>query len=439
MGGEGYDAIVVGAGPSGSSCAILLAKKGLRVLVIDKETFPRDKPCGDAIGGKALSVLSELGLSEKLFEIGFARSSGLVFSSPNGSKVEIQLPEGGGAEKGYVCRREALDAMLFCEAKKHCETLEGARVAEVLRDGGNVDVVPGARGGGSRDVNPIVAGGTGFGGSLSEGKVVGVRVRMPDGSGRDFFGKAVVGADGANSIVASKTGCARFEPKHMCSAIRAYYSGVGGLGGNIEVHFLPECMPGYFWIFPLSESTANVGTGMLLSDIGRRKANLSRVLAACMRNPRFAGRFGNAKQEGEERGWMLPLASARRKCAGDGFLLVGDAASLVDPFSGEGVGNGMVSAKLAAEAIGAALSKGGEMRHADFLGYEKALWGLIGPDVSSSLTLQKAGKLPFMLDLFIGKAQKSARLRSEIGAMISSKEEKMRANDPAFCLRMLFC
>ena len=226
-------------------------------------------------------------------------------------------------------------------------------------------------------------------------------------------------------------------PEHYCSAVRGYYAGVGGLRGNIEIHFLPECMPGYFWIFPLSGTEANVGVGMLLSDITGRRINLSCVLVECMKNSRFAGRFDNAKLEGEVRGWSLPLASAKRKCAGDGFVLLGDAASLIDPFSGEGIGNGMKSAKIAADILAPAIAKG-EVAEADCLAYERALWDEIGNDVKSSHMLQKMGKHGWLLDLVIGKAGKNEKLRGELAGMIANREAKKKAASPLFYLRMLF-
>jgi len=386
---------------------MLLSKKGAKVLLIDKEGFPRDKPCGDAIGGKALNVLAEFGLEGEIKKRGFARSSGLVFSSPSGAEVEIPLlSDGSDMSGGFVCKRKDYDDMLFQAAKKRCETRENFEVVDLIFD---------------------------------NGKVVGVRARAAGGAADDvaeIFAKLVVGADGANSVVARKTGCAEIRQDHYCSAMRGYYSGVKGLRGNIEVHFLPECMPGYFWIFPLSDNEANVGAGMLLSDITRRKINLSRVLEECMKNKRFAGRFDGAKLQGEARGWGLPLASAKRRCAGNGFVLVGDAASLIDPFSGEGIGNGMKSAKIAAETLGGIIAKG-DATEADCLAYESALWGEIGNDVKSSHTLQKLGKHGWLLDLMISKAQKSELVRNELAGMIASREAKRKANSPLFYLRIL--
>lgn len=397
---ENYDAIVVGAGPSGSACAFLLAKQGCKVLLIDKSHFPRGKVCGDAVGGKALFVLETLGAAEELKQKGFQRSSGIVFSSPNGSEVEIPL---ASANAGFVCKRRDFDNIVFQRAKNACSALEGAEAVDVLREGARIS---------------------------------GVKVKMPDGAIRDFNANVVVGADGAMSLVARKAGVFSASAKHSCSAVRGYYKGVKGLRGNVEIHFLPECMPGYFWIFPLSSDEANVGVGMLLSDMISQKKNLHKVLDACMKSPRFAGRFDSASLDGELGGWSIPLASARRPCAGNGFVLVGDAASLVDPFSGEGVGNGMKSAAICADALSEA-AKNGPVGEGKCKDYERALWQEIGNDIDSSYALQRLGKLPFLLDIAIGKAKKSEKLRAELAGMIASREAKKKASDPLFALRLL--
>ena len=401
---ENYDAIIVGAGPAGSSCACLLSQQGVRVLLLDKANFPRDKVCGDAIGGKALNILARIGAETELKQKGFQRSSGLVFSSPNGTEVEIPLvAEGNEMSSGFVCKRGEFDNILFQRAKRVCTAFVGAEAVDLLFEGR---------------------------------RVAGVKVKMADGSAQDFFANLVVGADGAMSLVARKAGLFSANAAHTCSAVRGYYNGVKGLRGNVEIHFLPECMPGYFWVFPLSNNEANIGVGMLLSDMRSHRKNLQMVLDACMKNPRFAGRFDNAQLQGKVGGWSIPLASAHRACAGNGFVLIGDAASLVDPFSGEGIGNGMKSAAIAADTL-AASAKQGAVSEEKCKEYERALWSEIENDIKSSYALQRLGKIPFLLDIAIGKAKKSEKLRAELAGMIASREAKKKASDPLFALRLL--
>jgi len=263
-----------------------------------------------------------------------------------------------------------------------------------------------------------------------------VKVKMPDGTLQDFLANVVVGADGATSLVARKAGVFSSNASHTCSAVRGYYKGVKGLRGNVEIHFLPECMPGYFWIFPLSEGEANVGVGMLLSDMLARKKNLQKVLEDCMKNKRFGSRFSGAQLQGALGGWSIPLASAHRACSGNGFVLIGDAASLVDPFSGEGIGNGMLSASIAAATLAEA-AKSGQVSEEKCKDYEHALWKEIENDIKSSYALQRLGKVPFLLDIAIGKAKKSEKVRSELAGMIANREAKKKASDPLFAIKLL--
>src|SRR5512143_2855612 len=131
---DDYDVIVVGGGPSGSSCAAFLSKAGRKVLLLDRATFPRDKTCGDGISGRSVSVLSELGLMDQVAKIEHSDMYGVTFSSPKGKVVPISAPpeQTQGKAPGFVCRREVFDNLLFQNAKKLCaKTIEGFFVSDV--------------------------------------------------------------------------------------------------------------------------------------------------------------------------------------------------------------------------------------------------------------------------------------------------------------------
>jgi len=160
------------------------------------------------------------------------------------------------------------------------------------------------------------------------------------------------------------------------------------------------------------------------------------VLTECLKSKRFAGRFDDAKLEGALNGWSLPLASAKRKCAGNGFVLLGDAASLIAPFSGEGIGNGLKRAKIAADILTPAIGRG-KVTEEDCLAYERVLWKEIGGDVGTSYAMQRLGAHATLLTLVIGKAKRSGWLQNELAAMIASREAKKKAVAPLFYLRVL--
>src|SRR5208283_2686342 len=188
-------------------------------------------------------------------------------------------------------------------------------------------------------------------------RIVGVKGDLA-GKEMEFRAKVVVGADGAAGVIARKLNARQEDELHQCAGLRCYYEGVTGMGDTIELHFVKEALPGYFWIFPLPNNRANVGIGMIVSDVKRNKVNLQKVMLDTIeKNPVFKERFKGAKRVTEIKSWMLPFASKRVKIAYDGCVLVGDAASLIDPFTGEGIGNALTSGKYAARTIIKALDE----------------------------------------------------------------------------------
>ncbi|RME16555.1 MAG: geranylgeranyl reductase family protein, partial [Bdellovibrio sp.] len=240
-----YDVVVVGGGPSGSASAILLSKMGYNVAVVDKAKFPRDKVCGDGLSGKSVGILRELGIEDEFEEVPNRYSDGVLFSSPDGTMLEVEIPKEKQKEiHGHVIRRVDFDNLLASKAKESCTFLEEHSVIDVVKEGE---------------------------------KIVGVRAKGPKGI-VEVRGKIVIGADGAGSIVAMKTGQGQLPPEHMYLGVRAYYDGVEGMSDKIELHFIDEVLPGYFWIFPLEGKKANVGVCMLRSDQQKSRADLKKLM-----------------------------------------------------------------------------------------------------------------------------------------------------------------
>ena len=401
-----YDCIIVGGGPGGSTAAAMLSKKGKRVLLLDKEKFPRDKTCGDAISGKSLAVLSELGLVGAVEKSDHGEITGVLFSSPNGTVAS--LPFGKSEEhigKGYTCRRQVYDNLLFQNAKKGCDAMENMAATSLVKE---------------------------------NGKIAGVKAKGADGKEYEFRGKMVIGADSVNSVVAREIRGADVDPAHTCIAYRAYYSGIGGMTGCLEIHFVKSIMPGYFWIFPLENGIANVGVGMMMGDMKKHGTDLAKAMEDIIRNnPLFKQRFANAKMVSPLKAWQLPFGSKKRKVHAENVLLVGDAAGLVDPFSGEGIGNAMLSGKIAAEVAYEALVAGDTSEH--FLSrYEERLWNAVWNELMTSYKMQQLGKVEFLLNFVVGKAAKSPKAREAIAGTLSNKQAKNEYSSPLFYLKLLF-
>lgn len=378
-----FDAIVIGAGPAGSIAAMFLARKlgRERVLLVDKARFPRDKICGDAQGRKAARIMKELGIYEGYEGLPGQKIYGITLSSPNGTVVNVDVEQRDKPAPGYVHKRMDFDNYLFSHAEKDA-TFRVFNVSDVIVEGGFA---------------------------------AGIRGINEAGQEEEIRASIILAADGAHSIVARKFGVGANPPEHLITATRAYYRNVTGLADRIEIHLIKKLIPGYFWIFPLGNNECNVGLGMIIKDMNKKKINLveaqNRVIAE---NPLFAGRFRDSRLVGDIRAWNLPIASYRRKCCGPGYLLLGDAAGLIDPLSGEGVGNAMISAKIAAGVALEAIAKS-DVSEKFLKKYDSELWDEIGPEIKANYRLQRLGKMfPHLIDRLIVKASKDEDFRKRL-------------------------
>jgi geranylgeranyl reductase family protein len=405
-----YAAIVVGAGPSGCSAALFIAKAGHNVLLLDKASFPREKVCGDAFSGKSISIMAELGHLPSIVKFPHGIVRGMTMISPEGKCVSVPFRKAKGMDfAGYTIRRMDLDSILIKAALENekITVIQDFLVQGLIRD--------------------------------EKGNVVGVEGASSSGHGQkmSFSSQVVVGADGAASAVSRLLGLKPNPLKHVYSAVRGYYSGVEGLTENIELFFIDGVLPGYLWIFPMGNGMANVGLGILSSDVKKHPATV--LTDAIANHPSLKSRFKNAALEGKIGGWSIPNGSFRKPCHGNGWVLVGDAASLVDPFSGEGMGNALSSGKFAAIAINAALIKGnGAPLSADSLaGYPLQVDRELRPELENSYRLQQISRFRFILNLFIGKVAKDPKAKKMMEDMFASEAGDKKIESPLRFLRLL--
>ena len=243
-------------------------------------------------------------------------------------------------------------------------------------------------------------------------------------------------ASGANgNLVKQVTGHERREKKHYAGAVRTYFEGVTGFhpDGFIELHFLDEYIPGYFWIFPVKGNRANVGLGLRSDFIAKRKINLKKTLEEIVKEyPGIKERFTNARQVDKIKGYPLPLGSGRYRRSGDRFMLLGDAAHLIDPLTGEGYGNAVYSGWVAAEQIGVCIEKGkydaGEMRK-----YDKRIQRVMGVELRLSHQLQILMQKRFLVNMFSSRIDKNDKWKE----MYTDLELRKKLTNPLFLFEVL--
>ena len=272
----------------------------VNALLIEKETWPRDKICGDAVGGKSLSHVKRLGVKETLESTPHFRVTGIVFSSPKGHSVRVALPEEDvqRLEAGYSLPRQQFDHLLFNQVQQLVRdaggaVLQGGDVRDVLYDDGNGGDDPGKGSGEQRHARGVV-----------------VRVGGRKGEEMVFHAPNVVGAAGYRCPVAKSMLEETYEEpmvdrSHYCAGYREYWRGVKGCEdnvGDIEIHFVDTIIPGYFWLFPVAECVVNVGIGMVMSLLDKQSKKLKALQAEVIaEHPLFKDRFAEASMV-QERG-----------------------------------------------------------------------------------------------------------------------------------------
>ena len=375
-----YDIIIVGAGPAGTACALALKDSGLSIAVFDKHTFPRDKVCGDAIPSRVPKVLKSIA-PEIAAEIkSFAKKvnvRGCKVVAPNLKSINIYF-----SLEGYISTRMDFDNAMV-ETMKKFSTIS------------------------FYENNPVE--------DVTIGKE-NITVKAAKGS---FNAKLLIGCDGAHSVVEKKITSTKMDPKHYTGAVRAYYKNIDGTEDDMmEIHLLKEYPSAYFWIFPLRDKEANVGFGMLSEKISERKVNLRKSLLDIVTNhSSLSKRFKNAIALDEVTGFGLPMGSRRIKISGNRYMLCGDAASLIDPATGEGIGNAMLSGKLAAEQVMKCFREN-DFSENFMKTYDSALFHLIGKELKNKYLLQRIiGERAWLANAAVNIASKNNWVRKKLQGM----------------------
>ena len=306
-----FDVIICGAGPAGCTAALTLGSSGLKIALIEKRKFPREKVCGDAIPAFVPKVLSTINPQyAKAFEGLAGRNKVNIcrIVSPGKRSLDLKF-----SEHGYICRRIIFDDFLFDLA---CQVPE----ITVFQETAVEDVSESADG-----------------------------IKIRTNRNQHLKARLVLGCDGANSLIRRYLTGNDTNFNYCSSAVRAYFKNVtDNPPDTFELHFLKEFLPGYFWIFPLDGNQFNVGLGLPSAIVNRRKINMRKeFLRIIEKVPDISNRFLKAELTSEIQGSLLPLWSRKTPVSGNRLMLCGDAASLINPASGAGIGQAMQSGRFA--------------------------------------------------------------------------------------------
>ncbi len=322
------DVLVVGAGPGGSTTAYHLARAGLDVLLVERASFPREKVCGDGLTPRAVNALVRMGVD--VDDPGFERHNGLRIYS---RKVTLELPWPTLRDfpgYGLMRTRAEFDELLARRAEK-----AGAALLER-----------------TEAVAPLLDGGWVTGATLRT-------TAEPEADTSEVVARFVVASDGASSRFAAQAGVRRDARRPLGIAARRYFRPGRHPGPWLEVWMdlwdRDVLMPGYGWLFPLSDGSVNVGAGLLNTFKNFKDVSAQRILDAFVRMLPASFGVGEASAAGRALSGPLPMGFSRAPSAVPGMLVVGDAAGLVNPFNGEGIAYAMESGELAAELLHDAL------------------------------------------------------------------------------------
>ncbi len=340
------EVLVIGAGPAGAAAAHWAAESGRMVVLLEKETMPRERVCGDALTPKAVGHLADMGID--VTNKHFHQHHGLRMTA-HGQSIELQWPtDHDHPSHGLVIRRRSLDKLLVEHADKAgAQVWTGVEVLEPIIEHGHL-----------RGCRAI---GSGYG-SGPEGEIE-VRARF------------VIIADGPLSPFGRSLGTARTRTYAQGVAIRGYFPSPRHSDNIIESVFdlrdsSGRQLPGYGWIFPVGDGTVNTGVGLLSHHHGNDPQSIRELFDKWLSQIPETWAVDTDSGEGEPEGGRLPMGASVRPRSGPNWVVVGDAAGSVNPFNGDGVEPALSNGRLAASVINDAIRTGDglELRR-----YEKQL------------------------------------------------------------------
>lgn len=389
--GPVHDVVIVGAGPSGSSCGFWLAEAGWDVVVVEKKEFPREKTCGDGLTPRAVRQLADMGLEPALAAA--HRYTGLR-AYGFGHSIEMSWPQHPNfPDYGYTITRHDLDGLVADRAAEAGATvLQGTEVVAPVFDDS------------AARTGPLPA-------------LTGVRVKEKgSGASRDISARYVVVADGSNSRVGRQLGTSRRRELPLGMALRGYFTSERHDDPYIESHLdirdaEGNVVPGYGWIFPLGDGRVNVGVGLLSTEQRWKGINTTTLMDTFVDYAPPSWGIRPETSLGPPTGGKLPMGLSVGPRAGANVLIAGDAGGAINPFNGEGIAYGYETGRLAAAALGHALSGEGEPA---LLAYDEELTAAYGAYYKVARAFVHLISHPEAMRLCVGLGMRSELLMNQL-------------------------
>jgi geranylgeranyl reductase family protein len=397
------DVAIVGGGPSGSAAAHFLASRGHSVLVCEKKTFPREKTCGDGLTPRAVKVLAEMGLEEQLTT--WERVKGLRVHAA-GKVLELPFPQlPSWSPFGLVKPRKDLDALVLAQAETAgAKVLQGTEVKHALFDRGVV---------------------SGF-------------VAQRDGQKETVRSKWVLSAEGAATKFTRQLGRDRDSGYPMGLAIRQYFQSPmqhsGWFEAYLDVRSGSETLPGYGWVFPVGDGTVNAGVGVLSTFGGWRDVNLNRLQNSFIEGLPPEWEVTSQTVCSKPRGGRLFMGGSVWPPHGPGFMLVGDAAGMINPCNGEGIAYGYETGRIAARHIDEALRSGSSP---SLDGYTEELKETYGPYYRLGRRFVKRIGNPAFMEKLVSLGMSSRAIMSFALTILGNLEDPKANNFQQRAFRLL--
>lgn len=404
------DVLIVGGGPAGSSLAYHLSKANIKTVVIEAERFPRDKVCGDGVSPIALKELHNMGITETdTFKKANAIEKVGLFMENDQTFIELEKPDELPFHARIIPRIE-LDFMIYNAAKSAGATfIEGARVTDF--------------------------------------KVTNLKVTTNYKVGaldQQITSKLIVGADGSRSIVARQLRGNSPDPAYQLLGLRSYYKNVNGPRNRVDVYFNKENFPGIYWLFPKGQHDANVGMAMVFKTCPQQVSEVRKCFSNFIdTNADLKKRLGNGTATEKVQGWPITFYDPKNPVVSNRIILVGEAAGLINPLSGDGIQYAVLSARWAYQTI-KECSKINDFSLDVLMPYQKTIEDELEYDFSLSNLLVQFGKNKSLepiwmsfLKILIGRCKEDPKFAGTVAGIFEGTYPSYKAMDAEFIMKIL--